>query len=383
MSVWDAIVGQRQAVQRLRAVASSDASTIAQSWLICGGEGFGTVEVARAFAAALESPDHGEGETLSKAARDVFAGTHPDVHVLATNKVTISIDEVRDIIGIAEQKPSIAPWRIIIIEDMGRLLERTTNVLLKEIEEPTAHTIWILCAKDAANVLPTIRSRTQVVTLSMPLDEQIADMLQTSEGLAQSQAQKIARLSQGNVALAHLYAQDEYALAQREDVVANVLKLHNASQAVLLASSIITNANQQAQRSVEQEVKRQQEEFLRLNGLRPEDKIPPKLRSMYTSIGKKDEVKRLVTRRSRDVLDRCFCALASVYRDVLLLQASVEESHTIINQEQMVALRDLAEKLSSEAILQRFDEVTTARRRLAANGNPTLVVEALLCALMA
>ena len=89
---------------------------IAQSWLICGPPGSGRSNVARAFAAALESPDHGLNDEPTKTTEQVLAGTHPDVSVLATNKVTIGIDEVRDIITTSEQMPGTAPWRIIIIE---------------------------------------------------------------------------------------------------------------------------------------------------------------------------------------------------------------------------------------------------------------------------
>ena len=95
----------------------------------------------------------------------MLAGTHPDVTVLTTNKVTIGIDQVREIITTSEQMPATAPWRIIIIEDVDRMLERTTNVLLKEIEEPAEHCIWLLCAPSAQDVLPTIRSRCVEVKL--------------------------------------------------------------------------------------------------------------------------------------------------------------------------------------------------------------------------
>ena len=112
----------------------------------------------------------------------MLAGTHPDVTVLATNKVTIGIDEVRDIITTSEQMPSTAPWRIIIIEDVDRMLERTTNVLLKEIEEPSGHTIWLLCAPSAQDVLPTIRSRTRIVNLAVPSTQAVAAFLKQNGG---------------------------------------------------------------------------------------------------------------------------------------------------------------------------------------------------------
>ena len=148
MSVWDSIVGQQRVVEQLKAIASGDPKAIAQSWLICGPPGSGRSNVARAFAAALESPDHGLGDEPTKAVQQVLAGTHPDVTVLATNKVTIGIDEVRNIITTSEQMPSTAPWRIIIIEDVDRMLERTTNVLLKE----RAHDLALVRAECAGCV---------------------------------------------------------------------------------------------------------------------------------------------------------------------------------------------------------------------------------------
>lgn len=66
MSVWDSIVGQQQVVEQLKAIASGDPKAIAQSWLICGPPGSGRSNVARAFAAALESPDHGLGDERPK-----------------------------------------------------------------------------------------------------------------------------------------------------------------------------------------------------------------------------------------------------------------------------------------------------------------------------
>lgn len=66
MSVWNSIVGQAQVVEQLKAIASGDPKAIAQSWLICGPPGSGRSNVARAFAAALESPDHGLNDEPTK-----------------------------------------------------------------------------------------------------------------------------------------------------------------------------------------------------------------------------------------------------------------------------------------------------------------------------
>ena len=156
MSVWDSLVGQKPVIDMLSRIAQGDPSQITQSWLICGPPGSGRSNMARAFAAALESPDHGMSAEPTRVTQQVLAGTHPDVTVLTTNKVTIGIDQVREIITTSEQMPATAPWRIIIIEDVDRMLDRTTNVLLKEIEEPAEHCIWLLCAPSAQDVLPLV-----------------------------------------------------------------------------------------------------------------------------------------------------------------------------------------------------------------------------------
>lgn len=65
MSVWDDIIGQKSVCDMLSAIATGDPSKLAQSWLICGPPGSGRSNLARAFAAALESPDHGLGDRKS------------------------------------------------------------------------------------------------------------------------------------------------------------------------------------------------------------------------------------------------------------------------------------------------------------------------------
>ena len=380
MSVWESIIGQKPVCDMLSAIATGDSSKLAQSWLICGPPGSGRSNVARAFAAALESPDHGLNDEPTKTTEQVLAGTHPDVSVLATNKVTIGIDEVRDIITTSEQMPGTAPWRIIIIEDVDRMLERTTNVLLKEIEEPAEHCIWLLCAPSAQDVLPTIRSRTRIVNLAVPQPDAVAQWLERSNGIEASVAEQAARLAEGHIGIAKLYATDERVRSERDELVAGVLNLQRASDAVLLADRLNADAKSQAEHDVERVAAREQADFRRINGLGESDRIPPKLRGAYNA--KKDEIKRKATRRSRDVLDRALNSIASVYRDVAVLQNDAEESVGIINREHRAAIAELATGMSRQGAVARLDHVAVARKRLNGNGNPLLVFEALFCALL-
>ena len=382
MSVWDSLVGQKPVIDMLSRIAQGDPSQITQSWLICGPPGSGRSNMARAFAAALESPDHGMSAEPTRVTQQVLAGTHPDVTVLTTNKVTIGIDQVREIITTSEQMPATAPWRIIIIEDVDRMLERTTNVLLKEIEEPAEHCIWLLCAPSAQDVLPTIRSRTHIVNLAVPSTQAVAGFLTSTTNVEPKVAQRAARLAEGHIGIAKLYATDERVMSDRDELVVGVLNLARASDAVLLAGNLIDNAKAQAEADANRITAGQEAEFRRINGLAPSDRIPPKLRGAFNQIAKKDDVKRLVTRRTRDVLDRALNSIASIYRDVAVLQNNAEDSVGLINLENRSSITELSVRLNRAGAVTRLDEVAHARKRLAGNGNPLLVFESLFCALI-
>lgn len=382
MSVWDSLVGQKPVIDMLSRIAQGDPSQITQSWLICGPPGSGRSNMARAFAAALESPDHGMSAEPTRVTQQVLAGTHPDVTVLTTNKVTIGIDQVREIITTSEQMPATAPWRIIIIEDVDRMLERTTNVLLKEIEEPAEHCIWLLCAPSAQDVLPTVRSRTRIVNLAVPSTQAVAGFLTSTTNVEPKVAQRAARLAEGHIGIAKLYATDERVMSDRDELVVGVLNLARASDAVLLAGNLIDNAKAQAEADANRITAGQEAEFRRINGLAPSDRIPPKLRGAFNQIAKKDDVKRLVTRRTRDVLDRALNSIASIYRDVAVLQNNAEDSVGLINLENRSSITELSVRLNRAGAVTRLDEVAHARKRLAGNGNPLLVFESLFCALI-
>ena len=382
MSVWDSLVGQQPVIDMLSRIAQGDSSQIAQSWLICGPPGSGRSNMARAFAAALESPDHGMSDEPTRVTQQVLAGTHPDVTGLATNKVTIGIDQVREIITTSEQMPATAPWRIIVIEDVDRMLERTTNVLLKEIEEPAEHCIWLLCAPSAQDVLPTIRSRTRIVNLAVPPASAVAGFLTATTGVEPKVAQRAARLAEGHIGIAKLYATDEQVMTDRDELVVGVLNLARASDAVLLAGNLIDNAKAQAEVDASRTAADQEAEFRRINGLEPGERIPPKLRGAFNQIAKKDDLKRLTTRRTRDVLDRALNSIASIYRDVAVLQNNAEDSVGLINLENRSAITELSVRLNRAGAVARLDEVAHARKRLAGNGNPLLVFESLFCALI-
>src|SRR3546814_2023704 len=92
----------------------------------------------------------------------------PILSLIRTEKLSIGVDEVRDLVRRSALAPVGRRWQILIVEDADRLTEQACNALLKAIEEPTDRTVWVLCAPTVEDVLPTIRSRCRLVTLSTP-----------------------------------------------------------------------------------------------------------------------------------------------------------------------------------------------------------------------
>ena len=104
----------------------------------------------------------------------MLAGSHADVTVVRTEKLSIGVDEVRDLVRRSALAPVGRRWQVMIVEDADRLTEQACNALLKAIEEPTERTVWMLCAPTVEDLLPTIRSRCRLVTLATPSAEDVA-----------------------------------------------------------------------------------------------------------------------------------------------------------------------------------------------------------------
>ena len=139
---WGDVWGQDEAVAALQA-AASDPASLTHAWLITGPPGSGRSTLAYAFAAALIAQP-GDEQVM----RQVLAGTHPDLTSLRTEGVIISIKDARALVERSYFAPSLGRYRVIVMEDADRMAERTSNVLLKALEEPPERTVWVLCAPE-------------------------------------------------------------------------------------------------------------------------------------------------------------------------------------------------------------------------------------------
>lgn len=375
MSVWDGLPGQEHAIAQLqRAVAESNP---AHAWLVTGPPGSGRSTAARAFAAALQC-EVGTGCGTCKACLLVTASNHPDVAMVTTENVTYAIDDVRALITTAQSRPSGGKWRIIIMEDADRMTERTTNVLLKAIEEPPAHTIWLLCAPSPADVLVTIRSRCRPLGLRIPSHESVAQLLVERDGLTPEQAEFAARVSQSHVGVARRLARSEEARTRRDRTVRLPLELRTVPDAVRAAGQIVELATSEANASAEERAAEETAALRESLGLGPDEPVPPKLRSQFKHV--EETAKRRARRGVNDSLDRALIDLTTVYRDLLMIQ--LETGGDLVNDYLNEPLRQFATRTNPTATLKKIEHIGTARERIASNVTPLIAMEALMAALI-
>ncbi|MEU4387192.1 DNA polymerase III subunit delta' [Promicromonospora sp. NPDC023805] len=374
MTVWDDVVGQEHAVAALQSAVANPAA-MTHAWLVTGPPGSGRSVAARAFAAALQCLQGGCG--VCQACTTTMAGTHPDVTLLATEKVVIAIDEVRDLIMTASRSPSGGRWRVIVIEDADRMAERTTNVLLKTIEEPPPHTVWVLCAPSVQDVLPTIRSRCRAVVLRVPPPQAVADLLVRRDGADPAVALSAARAAQSHVGLAKRLARDAGARERRTAVLSIARRIRGVGDAVLAAGELVDVAKAEAVSATQERDAAEKAELMRGLGVADGEVLPPRLRSQLKQL--EDDQKRRATRHQRDVLDRAMVDLLSLYRDVLVVQLGAEVD--LVNAELAETVRLLAADSTPEQTVRRMDSIGVARTRLDGNVAPLLALEAMTIAL--
>jgi DNA polymerase III subunit delta' len=375
VSVWADVIGQESAVGTLqRAVA--DPAAMTHAWLLTGPPGSGRSVAARAFAAALECPEGGCGHC--RECRTAADATHADVTVLATEGLSIRVEQARDLVALAAHRPSVSPWRVIILEDADRLTERAADALLKALEEPVARTVWILCAPSLEDVIITIRSRSRHVRLRTPPPEAVAELLVRRDGIEPAMAMYAARAAQSHVGLARRLARDEGARIRRRDVIALAGQIRGVGHAVNAAADLAAIATEESSASSTERDAAEKARLLETLGADASARTqPPHVRSQVAALER--EQKTRATRFARDVVDRSLVDLLSVYRDALVLHTGA--SIALVNQDMADHVQRLADVLGPEQLLLAMDAIGTARERIDANVPPLLALEAMAISL--
>ncbi|MGE0081774.1 MAG: DNA polymerase III subunit delta' [Thiohalomonadaceae bacterium] len=147
----------------------ADEGRLPHALLLAGPAGVGKRHLAEALAARLLCEDvHGQGACGKCRGCHLFlTGNHPDLLrvYLLEDKKDLTIAQVREAIAFQELKPQYARHKVIVVAPAERMNENAANALLKTLEEPAEGTLLILVSDRPGSLLPTIRSRCQLVQL--------------------------------------------------------------------------------------------------------------------------------------------------------------------------------------------------------------------------
>lgn len=155
---FEDVAGQEHIITTLRHAV--DENKIAHAYLFCGPRGTGKTTVAKLLAKAINCTGQVKPCDLCENCQQITQGTHPDVIEIdaASNN---GVDEVRNLIEKVKYAPTQGKYKVYIIDEVHMMSTGAFNALLKTLEEPPAHVVFILATTEPHKILPTIISRCQ------------------------------------------------------------------------------------------------------------------------------------------------------------------------------------------------------------------------------
>jgi DNA polymerase-3 subunit delta' len=386
MNVFDSLVGQDEVVATLREAAAAAAGQrghgMTHAWLFTGPPGSGRSVAARAFAAALQCVE-GTGCGRCTGCHTTLAGTHADVRFVVPEGLSIPVSQMRELVLRAAGRPAGGRWQVLLVEDADRLTEAAGNALLKAVEEPPPHTVFLLCTPSLHpdDISVTIRSRCRVMTLRQPPVAAVASLLQTRDAVAADVAAWAAAAAQGHVGRAKRLAGDPAARERRDAVLGVPRRLTSVGACFDAASALIEAVEAEATSTVvELDAAERAELETALGGGGTGRGTAGALRGAAGQL--KDLERRQksrATRVQRDALDRALVDLAGFYRDVLAVTFGAPVAPVHADVAGMVTAA--AAKWSAESTLRRLEATLACRDAIEVNVKPRIAVEAMMLTL--
>jgi DNA polymerase III subunit gamma/tau len=338
---FDEVVGQEAVVRTLRNAISS--GQVRQAYLFAGPRGTGKTSLARILAKALNCAQ-GPTPTPDKTCHSCVAianGTSLDVIEMDAASQR-GIDDIREIRERVVLQPVEGRHKVYILDEAHQLTDAAFNALLKLIEEPPPHLVFVFCTTDLAKMLPTVRSRCQTFVFSRPRLPELVQLLRRvadGEGIDAPDAalSLIARSARGSF----------------RDAVSTLDQLTSATEGQVSVQAVL-----QLLGAVEEEA------LFRLCDLVVDRDTAGALNFVEELAEQGQDLGRLVT----DLLEHL--------RHLMLVQHTGEVPDSLpVTEETRERLRAQANQLQEAAVLRLCDLLAVAVEDLRQGGDPRLPLE--------
>ena len=194
------IIGHQQIIEQLQQTVASD--RIAGAYLFVGPTGVGKETVARYFAQLIFCQQDTQPPTVCGtclACRKVDSGNHPDLQFIRPEGSLLKIGQIRELQKQIIYEPLEARRKVYILTDVDRMNDAAENALLKTLEEPPASSVLILLTSNIRVLLPTTRSRCQILQFHPMPTQELAEILVERFSVAPEQATTLAITAEGVV----------------------------------------------------------------------------------------------------------------------------------------------------------------------------------------
>jgi DNA polymerase-3 subunit delta' len=371
MATFSALFDQKAAVGALRHALEFDC--LPGAYLFIGAAGVGKGALAQAFAqaAACLDPRRAPFDAcgVCESCRRAEAGTQPEIVTILPAGEQLQIWQFwdrdnRPTPGVLSRTLAYAPGigrkRVYIVEQADTLTESAANSLLKVLEEPPPYALFLLLAPHPARMLPTIVSRCQMVRLNPAPQGTLAAYLQDRFSLEPDRAAMLAAYAEGRIGQAVRMAEQP---AVGEEI----------GRVLDFAESLPDAPRVRALKAAEQ-IRKLAGQVKALVGEEPPAPAEAAEDGEATTTPKE--------RAGRRQLAVVFDLLTTFYRDLLALRVGGAGAERIVNRDRTAKLTRLAQSGEPERWMRCLDALLSARRRLDANANVTLVTEVLAMTLL-
>ncbi len=350
---YDRIIGQALAKRVLGKAVSEN--RIAHAYLFLGLQGTGKLTTAVEFGKALNCENMQDGQACGKCAvcNAIAHGNFPDMRIWSPKGQDTTIDSMREMRDRASFRPARGKWVVNIIEQGDTLNEDSANCILKLLEEPPDYVVNILLYRNPASILPTIRSRCQLIRFEQVSTDELAARLIDDYDATDAEAELLSVYSQGRPGVA-IRLLDDDTFVRRREVIANIAEKSassNAWAALMLAENL--RGSDLVQKTAEEDGDEEVEK-------------DTKSRSSAQRPGARE-----ATIESLDML-------LVWYRDLLAAKLQGPEASVVNSDKRELLFQQAGYYAHGGHLLTRIEDILQARRRIRGNGNPQIVTEHLM-----